>query len=181
MPHPILKKVTGHPAGQQIELASETTVIGRAPECHIVLDPFGVSRRHAEIRREGDKYYLIDLGSRNKTKLNNEEIVPQRNHLLRQGDRINICDIEFVYHNLSEPAKSDTAMLIVTEGAAETDSTLHTLDASRSDILSAAVQPEAKIHAILEISRNLSSVLQIDTPPPPPPTSLLALPPPPAR
>jgi phosphoserine phosphatase RsbU/P len=163
MPNPILKKVTGNPAGQHLELNRDTIVIGRAPECDIVLDPFGVSRRHAEIKREGSKFFLVDLGSRNKTKLNDTEVTPQQNHLLRQGDRINICDIEFVYLNEAEQTKPETGVFIVTETAQESDSTLHTVDASRSDILSAVVQPEAKVRAILEISRNLSSDLNIDT------------------
>ncbi|HEV3121250.1 MAG TPA: SpoIIE family protein phosphatase, partial [Isosphaeraceae bacterium] len=159
---PLLKKVTGQPTGQLIELVTEITVVGRAPECNIVLDPFGVSRKHAEIKRQGEHYYLVDLGSRNKTKLNDEEIQPQQLHMLRQGDRINICDIEFVYLSQPEPVRPDPNVLIVTDSRPDADSTLHTLDASRSDIFS-GVRPEAKIRAILEISRNLSSDLNIDT------------------
>ncbi len=52
----ILKRVTGESAGQIIELKSDLIVIGRSPECHIVLDPNGVSRRHAEIRRVGETH-----------------------------------------------------------------------------------------------------------------------------
>ena len=63
----ILKRVTGEPAGQIIELKNDLIVIGRAPDCHIILDPNGVSRRHAEIRRDGDTFLLADLKSRNKT------------------------------------------------------------------------------------------------------------------
>jgi phosphoserine phosphatase RsbU/P len=163
MPNPILKKVSGNPPGQHIELNRDIIVIGRAPECDIVLDPFGVSRRHAEIKREGDSFFLVDLASRNKTKLNDGEISPQQNHLLKQGDRINICDIEFVYYSQPEQPKAETGVFIVTDGMPEGDSTLHTMDASRSDIMSAVVQPEAKVRAILEISRNLSSDLKIDT------------------
>src|SRR4029079_8453049 len=91
------------------------------------------------------------------------DIAPQQNYLLKQGDRINICDIEFVYLSQPEAPKSETGVFIVTDAGPEADSTLHTVDASRSDILSAVVQPEAKIRAILEISRNLSSDLKIDT------------------
>ena len=72
----ILKRVTGDAAGQIIELKSELTVIGRSPECQIVLDPNGVSRRHAEIRKVGDAFFLADLRSRNKTKVNNAEVEP---------------------------------------------------------------------------------------------------------
>jgi pSer/pThr/pTyr-binding forkhead associated (FHA) protein len=96
---PILKRVTGDPAGQIIELTNDLTVIGRSPECHIVLDPNGVSRRHAEIRRQGDAYFLADLRSRNLTKVNNLRVEPGRDHRLRPGDRINICDVEFIYYH----------------------------------------------------------------------------------
>src|SRR5262249_52835393 len=94
----ILKRVTGDAAGQIIELKHEITVIGRSPECHIVLDPNGVSRRHAEIRRQGEVFYLADLRSRNKTKVNNNEVLPSNDHQLQPGDRINICDVEFIYY-----------------------------------------------------------------------------------
>ncbi|MBX6313901.1 MAG: FHA domain-containing protein, partial [Isosphaeraceae bacterium] len=69
---PVLLKVTGEPPGQLFELKEET-LIGRLPKCDIVLDPNGVSREHAKIRRHGGAYYLIDLNSRNKTKLNERE------------------------------------------------------------------------------------------------------------
>src|SRR3954452_15659932 len=95
---PILKRVTGDAAGQIIELKGDLTVIGRSPECHIVLDPNGVSRRHAEIRRVGDTSFRADLNSRNLTKVNNNRVDPGKDHLLQPGDRINICDVEFIYY-----------------------------------------------------------------------------------
>ena len=128
-----------------------------------MLDPHGISRKHAEIRRDGDKYYLSDLRSRNKTKLNDVDVQPGQEHLLRQGDRINICDVEFVFH-VRVPVETERTRpgdeLLVTDGPEE--ATLHTLDASRSDLI-ASVRPEAKLQAILEIARNLSSDLKIDT------------------
>ena len=99
----ILKRVTGDPAGQMIELKSEVTVIGRSPECQIVLDPNGVSRKHAEIRKVGDAFFLADLRSRNKTKVNNTEVKAGADHPLKAGDRINICDVEFVYYRPPPP------------------------------------------------------------------------------
>src|SRR3954451_22236842 len=114
---PILKRVTGDAAGQIIELTSDLTVIGRSPECQIVLDPNGVSRRHAEIRREGEAFFLVDLRSRNKTKVNNSEVTSGNDHRLKPGDRINICDVEFVF-SLAPPkdASSRDDIMEVTEG-----------------------------------------------------------------
>jgi predicted component of type VI protein secretion system len=49
------------------ELSGKTVRIGRAPQNDLVLeDPGkGVSRNHAEIRFEGGRYTLVDLGSQN--------------------------------------------------------------------------------------------------------------------
>ncbi len=162
----ILKRVTGEPAGQIIELKTDLIVIGRAPECHIILDPNGVSRRHAEIRRDGDAFLLVDLRSRNKTKLNDVAVTPGRDHRLKPGDRINICDVEMVYYDvppkpMSIGSSSGSNVVIVTEGG--DDSNILTLDASRSSSMASVVRPEVKLKAILEITRNLSTELQIDS------------------
>ncbi len=162
---PILKRVTGDAAGQIIELKTELTVIGRSPECEIVLDPNGVSRRHAEIRKVGDEFYLADLRSRNKTKVNNAEVTHGNDHRLQPGDRINICDVEFLFYTTApkETGPKDSNIILVTEGDDIDDPNMHTFDASRSSALAAAVRPEVKLKAILEIARNLSSELKIDT------------------
>jgi serine phosphatase RsbU (regulator of sigma subunit)/pSer/pThr/pTyr-binding forkhead associated (FHA) protein len=160
----ILKRVTGDAAGQIIELKHEVTVIGRSPECHIVLDPNGVSRRHAEIRRQGETFYLADLRSRNKTKVNNNEVVLGNDHRLQPGDRINICDVEFIYYTMppSESQVVDRDVMVVTEGDDLDDPNMQTLDASRSSALASAVRPEIKLKAILEIARNIATELKID-------------------
>ncbi|MGK7889799.1 MAG: FHA domain-containing protein [Leptolyngbyaceae cyanobacterium] len=47
-----------------------------------------VSRVHADIRVEGDQYYLEDVGSSNGTYVNNVPLLPGNRHRLRAGDRI---------------------------------------------------------------------------------------------
>jgi phosphoserine phosphatase RsbU/P len=161
----ILKRVTGAPAGQLIELKHDSTLIGRLPECHIVLDSNGVSRRHAEIRRVGNNAFVIsDLHSRNKTLVNNTEVDPNKQRSLKTGDRITICDVEFLYYPNQPPSshRPPGDIMTVTEGEGYEDPNLHTLDASRSSALASVVRPEVKLKAILEIARNLSSELKID-------------------
>jgi pSer/pThr/pTyr-binding forkhead associated (FHA) protein len=52
-------------AGRRYELAKQQTVLGRSRECDIQVPDPNVSRRHAEIRREGAAYWVVDLGSTN--------------------------------------------------------------------------------------------------------------------
>ncbi len=47
-----------------------------------------VSRIHADIRVEGDAYYIEDVGSSNGTYINNMPLLPGNRHRLRPGDRI---------------------------------------------------------------------------------------------
>ncbi|MEO1095161.1 MAG: FHA domain-containing protein [Cyanobacteria bacterium J06638_28] len=47
-----------------------------------------VSRIHANIRVEGDIYYVEDVGSSNGTYINNMPLAPGNRHRLRPGDRI---------------------------------------------------------------------------------------------
>lgn len=47
-----------------------------------------VSRVHADIRIEGDLYFLEDMGSSNGTYVNHTHLMPGNRHRLREGDRI---------------------------------------------------------------------------------------------
>jgi sigma-B regulation protein RsbU (phosphoserine phosphatase) len=161
----ILKMATGEPAGQCVELKADVTVIGRAPECEIVLDPNGVSRKHAEIHRQGDNFRIVDLNSRNKTRVNDLVLEPGKGRILQDGDRINICDVEFVYHHdsaVAAAAPRDDREIVVTEGIGGSEYN-HYIDASRAAAVVCAIRPEVKLGAILEITRNLCSDLNIDT------------------
>lgn len=49
-----------------------------------------VSRIHADIRVEGDAYYIEDVGSSNGTYINNSPLPMGNRHRLRAGDRISL-------------------------------------------------------------------------------------------
>lgn len=161
----VLKKVNDDPSGQFIELKGSSMTIGRAPECDIVLNHQGVSRKHAEIRVQSPNILLCDLEPRNPTKLNERELAPKEQLELKHGDRIDICDVVFVFYaklpTASEAKARPVDEMLVVEGG--DGATMHTIDASRSSMQLSAIRPEVKLRAILEISRNLSSLLDIDT------------------
>jgi FHA domain-containing protein len=60
--------------GRDMSLDQGVTVIGRSSGCDIVVDDPNVSRRHAEIRRLGEGYSLVDLGSTNGTEVNGQRV-----------------------------------------------------------------------------------------------------------
>ena len=83
--------------------------IGRSARNDLCIpDPFA-SRVHAEVRHEGDEYYLQDLGSANGT-LYNGSIVDSTITLTR-GGRIQIGETEIVFNDGPFPLSSGATMI----------------------------------------------------------------------
>lgn len=79
-----------------VPLDGAETVLGRHPDCAVVLENPSVSRRHAVIRPvSGGEYELEDLGSRNSTLLNGEPV--EGVAPLAPGDEITVCDLTIRY------------------------------------------------------------------------------------
>ena len=70
----LVVRAGGGRAGESFELGGLRTLIGRSPDCHVFLDDVTVSRRHAEIVRESDRWEIRDLGSLNGTFVNRSRI-----------------------------------------------------------------------------------------------------------
>ena len=73
--------------GPAVPAGDGRTLIGRSPECDIFLDDVTVSRRHAEITREGDTFTIRDLGSLNGTYVNRQRI---ESTVLEDDDEVQI-------------------------------------------------------------------------------------------
>ena len=68
-------------------LDAPVTVLGRSRQCDVVINDPNVSRRHAEVRREGDGYVLVDLDSTNGITLNGQGV---KRAALAEGDRLQL-------------------------------------------------------------------------------------------
>jgi hypothetical protein len=73
--------------GRRLVIGEEPIAIGRLPDCDIVLNDPNVSRRHAEVRRRGNDFVVVDLGSTNGTKVNGDGVKQRR---LADGDEISV-------------------------------------------------------------------------------------------
>jgi hypothetical protein len=77
----------GGRAGETFFPNGETSLIGRSPECDIFLDDVTVSRKHAELTHEGDRWTIRDLGSLNGTFVNRKRV---ESALLDDGDELQV-------------------------------------------------------------------------------------------
>jgi hypothetical protein len=86
---------------QALPLDSAVTLIGRGSDVDLQLTDSGISRRHAEIRRDPREGHdvLTDLGSTNGTLLNGRRVAQAR---LEDGDRITVGSTNLVYRKDGE-------------------------------------------------------------------------------
>jgi pSer/pThr/pTyr-binding forkhead associated (FHA) protein len=85
---------SGPQAGDRFELTGPITKLGRHPDSDISLDDISVSRRHAEISRQGSEFVLRDAGSLNGTYVNQK---PVESSVLQQGDEIQIGRFRLIF------------------------------------------------------------------------------------
>ena len=78
-----------------IWLSDERFTIGQDRNNDLALQEPGVAPFHAEIRRQGKQYFLLDTGN-NGTFVNDERIEAQ--YQLRAGDTIKIANVHFELH-----------------------------------------------------------------------------------
>ena len=84
----------GAKAGARYALDDDIVKVGRHPKSTIFLDDITVSRRHAEVRRDGARYWVRDVGSLNGTYVNRERVDDTE---LNDGDEIQVGKFKLVF------------------------------------------------------------------------------------
>lgn len=73
----------------------EALVVGRGADCDLPVSGDRASRRHAEVRSEGQGHAVTDLGSTNGTLVNGAPIAGMR--LLADGDVVDVGGSTLLY------------------------------------------------------------------------------------
>jgi pSer/pThr/pTyr-binding forkhead associated (FHA) protein len=95
----------GPNAGSRFLLDRDTTSAGRHPDSDIFLDDVTVSRRHAEFRRDGAEFVVVDVGSLNGTYVNRDRIDKVT---LKDSDEVQIGKYRLVFF-AGHPSGQSTA------------------------------------------------------------------------
>ena len=167
----------GPDVGARYDLAAAEIIMGRNPECQIVIQVGAVSRQHAKIVRDGVNFLIEDLKSRNGTSINGDNIPKDSRHKLQHGDQIRVCDVEFTFHldqapipksvplSGTSPMASSGIAVFVEDNAATTSSTImakvDVSSSSRSGVTLTS-SPETRLAALLEITHSLGKALSLD-------------------
>ena len=162
--------------GQKYKLNQPKMVMGRHPDCEIVIDAGAVSRQHAQIILADDNFYIEDLQSRNGTYVNDRRIEGRK--LLCHADSLRICDIGFRFEDdvfLKKQAAtardtgfaidigSSQSVVIDDDRDAPSGSKVMTkIEVSDTARMRLDTNPITKLKAVLEITRSLGRSLSID-------------------
>jgi serine phosphatase RsbU (regulator of sigma subunit)/pSer/pThr/pTyr-binding forkhead associated (FHA) protein len=96
-------------ASEHFQISRLRITIGRSARNDLCIpDPFA-SRVHAEVRSEGDEYFLQDLGSANGTLYNGSVVDAQIT--LSRGGRIQIGETEIIFNDSAFPLSSGATMI----------------------------------------------------------------------
>jgi sigma-B regulation protein RsbU (phosphoserine phosphatase) len=176
---------------QRFELVEDTFEIGRQAECQLKIIDDVISRKHIRFVRRGSQWFVLDPGSRNGTTLDGVPINEQdkegrpicgREHPLREGSRIRAVKFEFVFHETDakestslpsesgiktaevKPVSPSSPPIHLDEESGSSSSTI----LSQVDITSSAggvrltSTLEARLKALIEITRSLGNTLALD-------------------
>src|SRR5262245_60527189 len=80
-------------------LEKPEVVLGRSPEADLSIDSLTVSRFHARIKGDARSLLVVDLDSRNKTKVNGVVIKEAK---LNPGDKVSLGDFELQVRERAE-------------------------------------------------------------------------------
>jgi serine phosphatase RsbU (regulator of sigma subunit) len=157
----------GTNSGQRLKLDDELVILGRNPDCQVIIPSNAVSRQHAQICRQNGLWYIEDLGSRNGTFVNNQGVAGRT--ALKENDRIKICDFLFTFHHDSPPPpplpshlRAGAAPATEEEPDEEAPSTLEATVNRVSHQQFLEAQPSERLRALLEVSAALSKSVTSD-------------------
>ena len=153
---------------QPFELREGENVVGRRPDCTICIPEPSVSGRHAVIHVRGEDFLIEDAGSRNGTLVNRQAL--QGRVKLNHNDVVQFGDAQTRFDNPSAatvqaPRADIQATLQLGPGRINIDDvqqsmiTGHVATGGQYDVL--AANPQAKLKAVLEISRSLAGSVDL--------------------
>lgn len=115
---PQLTLLLGRKTIQSYDMDQPVIRVGRDESVDIVIDNPSVSRNHVEIRREGDRWTVQDLGSSNGTFLNGKRI--ETAQPLTPGDEIGIGKFSIIFEKELASRKAEAARAEPAPAATET-------------------------------------------------------------
>ena len=146
---PTLQVMHGPMAGRLYQLDRDVTIVGRNPDCDVILQPKSVSRKHAAVLRKGTAFEIKDLNSTRGTLVNGQKLADAIE--LRDGDTLQIGEVQLTFNK---------HVVEIEEGDDEQSTVYAAIDVlNQSDRHFPLIKPEAKFRALRLIGQELGGTL----------------------
>ena len=108
--------IHGEGLGKRVDVDEKPIIVGRSQECDLHIPHPSVSRQHCSIWRDAESYRVRDLGSTNRTRVNDERI---DGAVLADGDHITIGEtiLKFISHASVEARYHEEVYQLATHDA----------------------------------------------------------------
>ncbi|MCX7703257.1 MAG: FHA domain-containing protein [Planctomycetota bacterium] len=153
----LLRVKEGPCSGMVFKIEKDNVVLGRDSDCEVPISDQGVSRHHAEVYRIGEMYFIRDLGSRNGSFVNDEEV---KEAMLRNGDRIRIGGTVLVFEDIPADAQTSLPQEVVYSSSIDPGSTIE-FKVSALDLVADMEEPEERFQPSSIHSRYLSALYKM--------------------
>lgn len=154
-------------------------VIGRHPDCEIQLNSNTISRRHAKISGDGEEFRIQDLGSGNGTFVNGRQLAKDEAAPIGNQDRIKfgplLLRFECEESQKPSPQRATVGAVVDSSGGDDFGATVDFQmgDGDEATIMGSVatgaggfgmleVQPEAKLKAVIDITKSLCGETDLD-------------------
>jgi len=155
-----LRAIKGFQFGQIFPLEKDEIVVGRNPDCQLVLNIGAISRHHLRFTRVDEKYYVEDLGSLNGTTVNGIKIDSTK--ALDDGDQVGLCEVVFAYHSGVPDSREMPPVELVDEPGDSGSIISGRVEVADSMTGYTESNVAAKLHAIIEISKKLANATKLE-------------------
>lgn len=153
-------------SGTEFVLGDGVTLVGRHPDSAVQLSDNTVSGRHAQIAKEGNDFFLEDVGSRNGTAVNGKPISGRVK--LTHNDRVAFGDAVARFHNPPPPVVGGAAALQTIDAVSFADRADDTATIAnelqhRGRFGALDVNPQVKLKTVLDIGSSLAGAVDLNS------------------
>ncbi|MFH0953801.1 MAG: FHA domain-containing protein [Verrucomicrobiota bacterium] len=165
--------LSGPYKGKRLVVQQGSVVVGRDPDCHIIVPDDEVSRKHVVIEQRPEGIHIRDLGSMNGIVVNNQ---PLREALLRHNDVIELGRTRLQYQETAQSEVTEARRVSHVQGLTFAAIVLIILfeltflvglSVWHEDVLSVSPPPEPA--GAPPAAAETAAVAQTEAPAPPPP------------
>lgn len=154
---------------KSVEIAKSEFLIGRAPDCDLILAQPGISRHHCRIIIQQGSPFIEDMKSKNGTRVNNIYVAK---NALSPGDTVILAEFQLTFQEVSAPAGGridhSTDQMVLLSEQKELQEEAGTIIRQVSEVQDLLAQEEGKTESrrimtvVIEVAKALIAVKNTD-------------------